>query len=959
MFVESLSDLSSSIISRRPIGLDRLMGSVDFPEPRQTRGLVGRGAELELIRVFLDRAQADGEALLLFGEPGVGKTLLLDAAAEVASSAGTKVLRAGGVEFEADVPYAGLHQLLLPLHEEFAGLDPAERDALNIALGFGLGPAPDRLVLYNATLSLLRRATSRTPLLLVVDDVPWLDRATTLLLGFVARRLAGSRVGFFAASRSGSESFFERTGLPELELGPLDGQAASDLLTANFPALAPAVRERLLAEAQGNPLALLELPATLTNAQRAAFETLPTALPLNRRLRTLFASRITELPDRTRHLLLLMALDGTGDPRVLEKTTPRGPRAEDLALAEQRRLAYVTESTHRLSFRHPLIRSTVVELASSDERRRAHHELAQIWTDQVDRRAWHLGHATVEPNEEVAKLLEHAAHHVLRRGDSVGAVNALIRASELSPAIRDRTQRLSNAAYIGADVTGELRSASQLLARARRTDPELKGSLQAAVAASAVLLNADGDVDTAHRLLVGAIKSRPGSTEPGDTAMEDALHTLMLICNFGGRAELWKPFYDAIGQFGPRVPETLHLSSKTFADPARMTPAAIEQLDAAVEGLADEVDPTRIVRIAIAGFFVHRLAGCRDALGRVVSDARGGGAVASGINALILLGFDCMWTGEWDRADQLVDEALELCESHGYRLLAWPGHLVKAVLAAVRGEYDITSRLAEQMIRWAVPRRARQLQWFAWQAQALAALGTGDFEEAYQHASAISPAGTFAPHVQHALHVPMDLVEAAVHTGRRAEAAAHVAAMREAGFAALSPRLALLTSGSAAMAAADETSVELFKEALAIPGSDCWPFDLARLQLAYGERLRRVGPPTQSRVQLRSALETFERLGARPWANRAATELRATGQTKPRNGGFPREGLTPQEREIAMLAASGLSNKQIGQRLYLSHRTVGAHLYRVFPKLGVTSRAGLRDALDSLPAEQSRNDHSG
>jgi DNA-binding CsgD family transcriptional regulator len=161
------------------------------------------------------------------------------------------------------------------------------------------------------------------------------------------------------------------------------------------------------------------------------------------------------------------------------------------------------------------------------------------------------------------------------------------------------------------------------------------------------------------------------------------------------------------------------------------------------------------------------------------------------------------------------------------------------------------------------------------------------------------------------------------------------------------------------MAAADETSFELFKEALAIPGTDCWPFDLARVQLAYGERLRRVGPPTQSRVQLRSALETFERLGARPWANRAATELRATGQAKPRGVGFPREGLTPQEREIAMLAASGLSNKQIGQRLYLSHRTVGAHLYRAFPKLGVTSRAGLRDALDSLPAEQSRGDHSG
>lgn len=265
--------------------------------------------------------------------------------------------------------------------------------------------------------------------------------------------------------------------------------------------------------------------------------------------------------------------------------------------------------------------------------------------------------------------------------------------------------------------------------------------------------------------------------------------------------------------------------------------------------------------------------------------------------------------------------------------------------------YDITARLAQEMIQWAVPRRARQLQWYAWQAQTLAALGMGDFEEAYQHASAISPAGTFASHVQHALNVPMDLVEAAVRTGRRADAAAHVAATRAAGIATLSPRLALLASGSAAIAAADETAFELFEAALTIPDADCWPFDLARVQLVYGERLRRLRPPTESRVHLTAALEAFERLGARPWADRAAKELRATGQTKPRRVEFPKEKLTPQEREIAMLAASGLSNKQIGQRLFLSHRTVAAHLYRAFPKLGVTSRAGLRDALDALPAE--------
>jgi DNA-binding CsgD family transcriptional regulator len=279
---------------------------------------------------------------------------------------------------------------------------------------------------------------------------------------------------------------------------------------------------------------------------------------------------------------------------------------------------------------------------------------------------------------------------------------------------------------------------------------------------------------------------------------------------------------------------------------------------------------------------------------------------------------------------------------------------VQALLAAGRGDYDTTRALTDQMIQWAAPRRARAIQAYAWQARGLAALGRGDYEEAYQQAAAISPAGILASHVLNALHVPMDLVEAAVRTGRRAEAAAHVAAMRDAGLAALSPRLALLASGSAAIAATDDSAPGLFEEALAIPGADRWPFDLARVQLAYGERLRRAQATTGSRLHLTAALETFERLGARPWADRAAGELRATGQTRPRTDERHHVSLTPQEREIAMLAAAGLSNKQIGQRLFLSPRTVGGHLHRIFPKLGITSRAALHAALGSLPPAQDR-----
>jgi ATP/maltotriose-dependent transcriptional regulator MalT len=366
------------------------------------------------------------------------------------------------------------------------------------------------------------------------------------------------------------------------------------------------------------------------------------------------------------------------------------------------------------------------------------------------------------------------------------------------------------------------------------------------------------------------------------------------------------------------------------------------------------VDPTQILRIAFASTFVDRLGACRGALWRVVSDGRDGGAVFSAIRAMMLLARDDLDTGQWDEALQLVDEALELSDRHDYRMLVWHGGHIRAAVAAARGDFETAHGMAEQLLQWAAPRGIRLMQWYAWQALSLAALGEGDFEEAYRHASSISPLGTLASHVPYALYVAMDLVEAAARTGRHDEAAAHAAAMGDAEIATLSPRLALLARGSAAIAAPDDRAVELFEQALAIPGIDRWPFELARVQLAFGERLRRAQATRQSRLHLAAALQAFERLGAQPWATRAASELRATGQTKPRSDDRDRDSLTPQEHEIAMLAATGLTNKQIGERLFLSHRTVGGHLHRTFSKLGITSRAALRDALASVQPSAQR-----
>jgi DNA-binding CsgD family transcriptional regulator len=906
--------------------------------------LVGRERELDLIVSFIGRAARDGEALLLLGEPGVGKSALLEASAQAALAAGTRILSAAGVEFEADIPFSGLHQILLPLHEELARLRAVHRDTLNVALGFGEGPEPDRLVIANATLNVLREAARAYPLLLIVDDVPWLDRASAGILGFLARRLTGSRVGLLAASRTGEEGFFERAGLPEIEVGPLDKLSAARLMHARFPTLAENVQERLLAEAQGNPLAVLELPAALSGPQRAALDRLPPVLPLTRRLQTLFRSRIVELPERSRRLMLLIALDGAGDVRLLQVTGTADVGPDALTPAERAGLVTLDGRTHRLTFRHPMIGSAVVALATNAERRSAHDLLAKVWADQPDRRVWHLAEASVAPDEHVAALLEQASQRVLRRGDGVGAVNSLMRAADLSPMPCDRARRLALAAYTGASVGGELHRAKALLAGVRTADPDLTGSVEAAVAASYLLMHADGDIDTAHRLLVGAIEHVDGQP-PSDQTAEEALRTLSMASYYGGRPELWERFNRVIDRFTGEHILQARFRAELIGDPVRSSPEALSWLDAEIPSLAEELDPSKILRTAGAATNVDRLPACREALQRLTVAEPEGGAVTG--YAKMMLSLDGFRTGRWVEARALADEALALATEQGHALLAWNVKAINAFVGAARGEDGPTRTIAEPMLQWAAPRGLDAVEADAAYALTLLALGRGDFEDAFQQAARISPAGQLARYKPHAIHVMFDLVEAAIRSGRRSEAAAHAQAIGESNVHALSPRLALIARGATAVASPDETAFPAFENCVGRRDAKRWPFELARIRLAYGERLRRARSMSSARVQLTAALESFEALGAVPWVARAAGELRATGQVRSRSG--DRDALTPQELEIASLAASGMTNKQIGERLFLSHRTVSTHLHRVFPKLGISSRAALRDAL-SAPA---------
>ncbi|MCW2778842.1 MAG: LuxR-family transcriptional regulator [Frankiales bacterium] len=911
--------------------------------------LVGRAQELDALGSFLAASATAGGTLLLVGQPGLGKTALLEAAVVAATRSGTRTLWTSGAQFEAELSFSGLNQVLLPLLDGLHGLDglaPAHRAALSVALGLDVGPAANRLVLATAVLALLRQAADGRPLLLVIDDLQWIDRASTAVLAIIARRLASTRVALLAAQRTDDVSFFEPAGIPTLTVGPLSTASAAGLVDERHPGLAPSVRDRVLVDARGVPLALLELPLELSSAQLSAHETLPGTLPLTRHLQTVFATRVAGLPEPTRRLLLLAALDGSGDLRVIRSGAgDESVGADDLAPAEQARLLFVDGPAQKLVFGHPLIRAAVVAAATAGQRRAAHRVLAALFAADLDVHTWHLTEAAVGPDEHVAAQVEAAAYRVLQRGDAVAAVRALTRAAELTPEGPARARRLSGAAYVGASDVGALVSSAALLRQARSADPGQQDSLSAAVVAAFLMVNRDGDLDTAHRLLVAALDAHPAGGS--DHVVEEALNTLFMLCFNSGRSGWWGPVQDAVQRLSATLAPTLVLMAVTVADPARVTRAVLEQIDRAVADLPQHPDCVHVQHVFFAATFVDRVDGCRDALLRIIEEDTGGEESVPAFSSMVFVSLAEFATGRWEDAGRHADRGVELADRLGYTMLRWAGWYVQALLAATRGEHAQTGAVLTRMGQWALPRGVLMVKRYIAHVEALAALGRGDYESAFHSCASISPAGVFAAHEPFALWVVLDLVEAAERTGRHEDAVAHVAAAQALGLPDVSSRLALRCAAAAALVAGGEQAAALFEQALAVPGAGSWPFDLARVELLFGEHLRRARATSASRRHLAAALAVFERLGARPWADRARAELQATGQSRQsRDTGDP-STLTPQEREITQLAATGLTNRQIGEQLYLSPRTVSAHLYRVFPKLGVTSRAALRDALSA------------
>ncbi|GAA0467468.1 LuxR family transcriptional regulator [Paractinoplanes deccanensis] len=891
--------------------------------------LAGRDTHRASIEAFLRRAATSPAALCLFGGPGAGKTALLDVAEAAATREGMVVLRAAGARTESDVADAVLHQLLYPLHARLSSLPAEHSRTLTSVLGLADGDPPGPGNVAAATTALLRLISPDDPVLLIVDDWQWVDSRSATVLAAV-------RCGLLVAARAESAAPAREIGAQPLAVGPLDDAHAATLLHDRFPALAERVGRRLLAEGGSNPSALLALAESLSEDQRSGREPLPPQLTPVGRLYRHYQACVVRLPPATRRMLLLAALDGGHG----------GASPVDGWLAAERTgLGSFDPGEGRWVFHHPMARSAVVRSSTGHERAAAHRDLARLAADRPEQRARHLAEATVGPDESVAVLLQDAAHRALTGGDVLGAVTALLRAADLSVDGPQRSRRLAEAAYIGANAGGDLRTMPALLTAARHADPEGTGSLPIAVAAAHLLFNGDGHIDTAHRLLTGTVDAAVARSANDDPLLVEALYQLADVCFYAARDDLWAPLKDVLSRLGPAVPAMLRVYVQALSSPASLTASDRMRLDAALRSLDGEHDPTVIGRIGRIAVSYNRVEECRAALERVIDDGRAGGAVGSAINAMTMIALDDMKAGRAQAADTMSAEALQLCDAHGYRFAAWPFRLIRMIVAARGGQDDVVREAAVRVGTWAGPRGVRVVAFYCSWAQATLAAGHGDFEETFHHCAAVAAPGVVSPENPVAVAVSLDLIESALRTGRRDQAVAHARAVSAAGLVEVSPAFGLTVLVAAALVAEDEEAHALFARALTQPGAQDLEWDLARAHLFYGERLRRARAVVEARRHLTAAVTSFERMGADPWVTRARRELDATGATRgpgPGSGGTP---LTPQERQVAVLAAAGLSNRQIGGKLLVSHRTVAAHLSRAYGKLGVRTRTALGAAL--------------
>ena len=892
--------------------------------------LRGRDQECAALDCLLDAVHGgESRVLVLRGEPGVGKTALLDYT--IGSAPDMRLLRAVGVESEMELAFASLHQLCLPMLDGLARLPGPQQNALGAALGLRGGQAPDRFLVALATLSLLSEAADERPLLCAIDDAQWLDEASALAFAFVARRLLAEPVAIVFVTR---EPIPALRGLPELVLDGLGEDDARLLLASAIPGpLDERVHETIIAEARGNPLALLELPRALPPTELAGGFALPDAQPLADRIQQSFLGRVQSLPPGSQRLVLMAAAEPLGDVALLWRVAERlGVEPDVVGPAEA---AGLIEVGARVRFRHPLVRSAIYRAATPDDRREVHHALAEATDPYLDpdRRAWHRAHAARGLDEAVAGDLERSADRARSRGGAAAMAAFLERAAELTPDPARRGARALAAAQAKLEA-GASEKAQSLLETAELTplDELQRARLQRLRAQIAFAVRRGGD---APALLLDAA-SRLVPLDPA-LARETCLEALAATI-FAGR----------LGN-GHDVLQVVRA-----APPASQPPGAIDLLldglaTRATEGYAAGVAPLRealeafrrddgdnpandrwlwlACRIA-ADLWEHE---AWDKLAtRGVRRAREAGALSVLPIAASYCAGAHVHAGEYAEASALLEEAYAITQTTHTALLvqarqmlaAWRGNEAEALELVDAGRQDATARgqgMALSMIECA---------------DALLCNGLGRYEEALVAAERACAQDDLS---LYALAL-VELVEAAVHSNEPTVARAALERLSERTRASGTDWALGIEARSRALLTDGPSAESLYEEAVERLAQGRLAPHLGRAQLVYGEWLRRENRRMDAREQLRAAHDTFSRIGAEAFAERARRELLATGETARRRTDDTRDALTPQEAQIARLAQEGLSNPEIGAQLFISPRTVQYHLGKVFAKLHITSR---------------------
>jgi DNA-binding CsgD family transcriptional regulator len=893
---------------------------------------------------FIEGVRAgQSRVLVVRGEPGVGKTVLLDHLAGQAS--GCQVARATGVQSEMELPFAGLHQLCVPMLDRAECLPGPQRETLRTAFGLSAGPAPDRFLIGLAVLGLLSEVAGDRPLVCTVDDAQWLDSASAQALGFVARRLAAEPVGLVFAVGGPAD---ELAGLPELAVAGLpEGDARALLDSVLAGPLDARVRDRIVSEARGNPLALLELPRSLTPAQLAGGFGLPGAQPLSGRIEESFQRQLEALPAQTRRLLQLAAADPSGDPLLVWRAAGQLglPVSAETPAVE----AGLVEFGARVRFRHPLVRSAAYRSASVQERHDAHRALAEATDRQIDpdRRAWHHAQAALGPDEEIAGELERSAGRAQAHGGLAAAAAFLERAAMLTPGPGRRAQRLLAAARAMCDA-GALDAALGLLVA---LEAESLDQLQAAEVErlrGQIALDQWRGSDAVRLLLDGARQLEPADAALARAAHLDALGAAVWINDMGspvvreaaGAARTLPP--------GPGPPRTVDALLDAVA--LRLTEgyaAAAPALNRALKMVhALDVSPgeagcqlwlatgriSQIIAMELWDFESWQALAAGQ-----VQFSRNTGALTHLTFALNYLARTHILAGELGTAARLVEEDHLMAEATGSPPIAY----TEMMLAAWRGQEQEASGLVEAVSREAARRDMGRLVSLAAYASSVLHNGLG------QHHAACDAARLAFEREPMGLgsHIVPELAEAAARTGDVALVEATLRWLSERTRVTPTEWVLGIEARARALLCDGDAAESCYRESIERLGQTRVRAHLARAHLLYGEWLRRKRRRGEAREQLRTAYEMLDAMGIGAFAERARRELQATGETARKRTVEHAVELTAQEAQVARLARDGLSNPEIGARLFISTRTVQYHLGKVFTKLGISSRSQLHRAL--------------